>query len=240
MSSQGDFHRHLPLPSPPKLKTATMSWFGKKQPTRKEVMRETKRELRSGERSMDREVRDLERQEKKLEMEIKAVAKKGDRKSAGILAKQLVKLRSQKSRMLVGKTQMKGIGMQATAMNAQATVAGAMKSASKAMASMNAVVDPVALQATMNQFAQESEKFSLTQEMMDDTLDSMFDDEDEEETDLVVDSVFAELGLETAGQLGQVNAATSDFAAPEPAAAEPVNTAADDDLMARLAALSAP
>ena len=79
--------------------------------------------------------------------------------------------------MIVGKTQMKGIGMQATAMNAQATVAGAMKSATKAMTTMNAAVDPIALQQTMAQFAQESEKFSMTQEMMDDTLDSMFDDE---------------------------------------------------------------
>jgi len=189
---------------------------------------------------MDREVRDLERDEKKLEVEIKALAKKGDRKSATILAKQMVKLRAQKSRMIVGKTQMKGIGMQATAMNAQATVAGAMASASKAMSTMNAAVDPVALQQTMAQFAQESEKFSLTQEMMDDTLDSMFDDEDEDETDLVVDSVFAELGLETAGQLGTVNAATTALVAPEPAAAEPADTAADDALMARLAALSSP
>lgn len=217
-----------------------MSWFGKKQPTRKEVLRETKRELRNGERSMDREVRDLERQEKKLEMEIKALAKKGDRRTATSLAKNLVQLRAQKSRMIVGKTQMKGIGMQATAMNAQATVAGAMKSATKAMTTMNAAVDPIALQQTMAQFAQESEKFSMTQEMMDDTLDSMFDDEDEDETDLVVDAVFAELGLETAGQLGTVNAATTELVSPEPAAAEPADTAADDALMARLAALSSP
>ena len=54
-----------------------------------EVMRDTKRELRNGERSMDREVRDLERQEKKLEIDIKALAKKGDRKSATILVRQL-------------------------------------------------------------------------------------------------------------------------------------------------------
>lgn len=39
--------------------------------------------------SMDREVRDLERQEKKLEIDIKALAKKGDRKSAMILVRQL-------------------------------------------------------------------------------------------------------------------------------------------------------
>ena len=36
---------------------------------------------------MDREVRDLERQEKKLEMEIKALAKKGDRRTATSLVR---------------------------------------------------------------------------------------------------------------------------------------------------------
>jgi division protein CdvB (Snf7/Vps24/ESCRT-III family) len=185
---------------------------------------------------MDREVRELEKQEKKLTIEIKAEAKKGNKQTATILAKQMVKLRQQKTRLLVGKTQMKGIGMNLTAMNAQVTVANSMKTAGKAMQSMNAAVDPVALQRTMAQFSAESEKFSMTQEMMDDTLDSMFDDEDEEETDGVVDQVFAELGLETMGQLSTVSAGTTALDA-TPAAEPAVSTAADDALMARLAAL---
>lgn len=217
-----------------------MPFWEKEKPTTKQVMQASKRELKSGERTMDREVRDLEKQEKKLEIEIKAEAKKGNKQSATILAKQLVKMRQQKTRLLVGKTQMKGIGMNLTAMNAQVTVANTMKTAGQAMQSMNAAVDPVALQRTMAQFAAESEKFSMTQEMMDDTLDSMFDDEDEEETDGIVDSIFTELGLETLGQLGTVGVGSGTLTA-EPAAAEPaIASGADDALMARLAALGSP
>lgn len=212
-----------------------MSWFGSKpKPTSKEMLRETKRELKKGERSMDREMRDMEKEERKLIAEIKMHAKKGDKGSATILAKNLVRMRQQKQKLLMSKTTMRGIGMQATTMNASATMAKAMGTASKAMGSMNAAIDPMKLQATMQQFATEQEKFGVTSEMMDDTLDSMFEDDDEE-VDGVVDQVFTELGLEDAAGLSTVAAGTG-------AMADPVNAhaAADDDLERRLAALTAP
>jgi len=209
-----------------------MSWFqSKPKPTSKEMLRQTKRELKKGEKSMDREMRDLEKQEKKLIIEIKQHAAKGDKSSAKIMAKNLVQIRKQKQKMMISKTTMAGIGMQATAMNASATMAGAMKTAGAAMTSMNKAIDPVAMQRMMAQFAGEQEKFSMTQEVMDDAMDSVFEDDDEE-IDGVVDQVFTELGLEDAAGLSTVAAGTTQIAEPQ------ASTAMDDDLERRLAALN--
>lgn len=64
-------------------------WVEEYEKVLKGVHRQSLKVLPDGERSMDREVRDLERQEQKLEIGIKALAKKGDRKSATILVRQL-------------------------------------------------------------------------------------------------------------------------------------------------------
>eukprot|EP00039_Didymoeca_costata_P023617 m.7696 g.7696 ORF g.7696 m.7696 type:complete len:211 (-) comp3757_c0_seq1:182-814(-) len=209
-----------------------MSWFAPK-PTQKEIVRQQKKDLRGSGRQLDREYRDLERQEQKLEAEIKACAKKNDKKSATILAKQLIRMRQQKERLLVSKAQLKGVELSATTMGAQVAVAGAMKTASSAMGQMNQQLDLPKLQQTMGQFERESTKMEMSQEMMDDTLDAMFDEDDEEETDLVVSSVLDELGLETGEKLSGVNAPTARPEVPE-------QTTADDDLMKRLNALTTP
>jgi len=171
---------------------------------------------------------------KKLEDEIKSLAKKGDRASATARAKNLVQLRKQKTRLLSSKSQIKGIGFQATAMQSQVAVAGAMKTAGTAMKSMNAQINLPELQKTMQEFQMQNEKMEMSQEMMDDAMDSMFDDEDEDETDAVVDSVLTELGLETAGALNQHNVANTALTVPDPVA----DPAQDDDILARLQALS--
>ena len=77
------------------------------------------------------------------------------------------------------------IGMQATAMGSQAVVAGAMKTSAGAMANMNKQLDVVGMQQTMRQYERQQAKMELTQEMMDDTLDAMFGDEDSDVDDVV-------------------------------------------------------
>ena len=65
-----------------------------------------------------------------------------------------------------------------------AKVGEAMAKANAAMAAMGASNDPVKVAQTMQQFSKENAKMEMGQEMMDDTLDGVFDDDEVEgETD---------------------------------------------------------
>ncbi|CAH2269289.1 jg15065 [Pararge aegeria aegeria] len=73
--------------------------FFRKEPTVKEQQRENDRELRKAGRDLERDKIALEREEKKLEMEIKKMAKEGNNEGCKMLAKQLVQMRKQKTRL---------------------------------------------------------------------------------------------------------------------------------------------
>lgn len=209
------------------------SFFGQK-PDPKQALKDQKKDLRRGERELTRERQHLERQEGKLIGDIKRAHKTGDTKGANVLAKQLVQLRKQKTRLLGMGSTMQGVSMQATSMVSTVTMANSMKTATKAMGAMNAQIDPAALAATMAQFEQAGMKMEMTQETMDDALDSIFDDPDADaEADAIVDEVLDELGIE-------MNTAFSGVKAPSnKAPVEHVNEAdMDDAFMARLAGLA--
>lgn len=65
-----------------------------------EQLRTQNRELRKAQRDIERSQREMDRQEKQLEAEIKKAAKSGNKAVCGILAKQLVNLRKQKTRYM--------------------------------------------------------------------------------------------------------------------------------------------
>lgn len=119
----------------------------------------------------------MDRQEQQLIAEIKRHAKKGDQSTANALAKQLVRLRNQRTKTTVAKSRLQGISSQATAMQSQARVAQSMGTAAKVVTSMNKQIDVQQMQETMRKFEQESTKMDMAGEMMDEALDSMFDEE---------------------------------------------------------------
>ncbi|PNH09542.1 Vacuolar protein sorting-associated protein 2 3 [Tetrabaena socialis] len=86
-----------------------------KKPDVKEQVREAQRDLRQGTRDVDREVVALRREEEKLIREIKAAAKAGNTPATRVLAKSLVRLRSQVAKLQGSSAQLKGIGTQITA-----------------------------------------------------------------------------------------------------------------------------
>merc|ERR1711862_1045877 len=118
--------------------------------------RETKREIRSAQRDLDREFRDLERTEKQLIVEIKNRARQSSvnprtDKSLQTLSKQLVQVRSQKEKMLTAKANLGAVQMHATTMASHAA-ASAIGKVTDAMGTANAVLDPKKMTQTMNEF----------------------------------------------------------------------------------------
>ncbi len=85
-----------------------------KKPDVKQQVRESQREMRKGEREIQREIATLQMQEKKMIAEIKAAAKTGNQNVIKIQAKALVRLRAQIAKLQASVAQLKGVSTQMT------------------------------------------------------------------------------------------------------------------------------
>jgi len=210
-----------------------MSGLFSKKPTVAEEMRKQDRALKQTTRSLDRERLALERQEKKLEQDIKKAAKEGNKQVATVLAKQLVQLRNQKTKMFTANSKIQSIGTHAKVMQSNAKMADAMKSTTKTMTNMNKIMNPQKTAETMRDFERESAKMDMTEEMMNDALeDALGEDGDSEEEDAIVNKVLDEIGIEMTGKMMNAPAAHDGRLGENSK-----QGVTDDDLMAQLEAL---
>uniref|UniRef100_A0A8C0H8R0 Charged multivesicular body protein 2B n=1 Tax=Chelonoidis abingdonii TaxID=106734 RepID=A0A8C0H8R0_CHEAB len=145
------------------------------------VIKEQNRELRGTQRTITRDRAALEKQEKQLELEIKKMAKTGNKEACKVLAKQLVQLRKQKTRTYAVSSKVTSMSTQTKVMNSQMKMAGAMSTTAKTMQSVNKKMDPQKTLQTMQNFQKENMKMEMTEEMINDTLDDIFEGSDEEE-----------------------------------------------------------
>lgn len=189
-----------------------------KKKTVDDVIKEQNKELRGTQRQITRDRTALEKQEKQLEMEIKKMAKTGNRDACKVLAKQLVQVRKQKTRTYAVSSKVTSMSTQTKLMNSNMKMAGAMATTTKTMQAVNKKMDPQKTMQTLQNFQKETAKMDMTEEMMNDTLDEIFEDSgDEEESQDIVNQVLDEIGIEISGKMAhapsaarkQPNAATS-------------------------------
>jgi len=221
----------------------------KKKPTAQEqakaARKETKQTVRTNQRQMDRDLRDIDRQEKMLLQQIKARAR-----TPGVnpqtdtalkaQAKQLVQMRKQKEKLFETKAQLSSVGMQATAMGAQVSMVSAMGNVTSALAGANGVMDAKKMSQTMAEFSRQNETAKVKEELMNDALADAFDESDvEEEADNVTNQVLAELGVELDGKMVGLNAPSKVPPSGQVATTEEEEALMDalPDLRARLDAL---
>lgn len=223
-----------------------MQFFTKKE-TPKELAnkakKETRREVRSNQRDMDREIRELDRQEKQITLELKQRAKavnSSNDMALKALAKQLVQVRQQKTKLQSTKAQIGAMGMHATVTAAQIAAVSAIGSVTETMKTANGVMDVKATSKIMGDFQRENEKMALKEEMMDDALMDAFDSEGvDEEAENITNQVLAELGVELDGKMVGLDAPKTKLQA-ESQLSKEEQDALDDilpDLKARLNAL---
>lgn len=98
-------------------------------------------------------------------MEIKKLAKEGNKEGCAILAKQLIQLRKQKTRTYAAGSKVQSIGAQNKAMAANVKLAGAMGTAGKAMADTNKLLRPEKMAVDLRAFGEASMKMDMTDEM---------------------------------------------------------------------------
>ncbi|CAL8109096.1 unnamed protein product [Orchesella dallaii] len=211
--------------------------FGKK--TDKELARENERALRKVGRDLDREKLKLEQEEKKLVLEIKKAANEGNKEVCAILAKQLVQMRKAKTRAYAAKGKIQTVGTTAKVMQANTKMAEVMGETTKAMGQMNKVLNPAKINKTMQDFAKETAKMEMTDEMINDTLDDLLTESgDEEESDNIVTQILDEIGIEISGKVAEApSAGTSRLGEASKGRTRVADLPTDDDLEAQLARL---
>ncbi|XP_051560398.1 charged multivesicular body protein 2b [Myxocyprinus asiaticus] len=179
-----------------------------KKKTVDDVIKEQNKELRGTQRQITRDRTALEKQEKQLEMEIKKMAKTGNRDACKVLAKQLVQVRKQKTRTYAVSSKVTSMSTQTKLMNSQMKMAGAMATTTKTMQAVNKKMDPKKTMQTLQNFQKETAKMDMTEEMISDTLDELFEDSgDEDESQDIVNQVLDEIGIEISGKMAHAPSA---------------------------------
>ncbi|XP_042351001.1 charged multivesicular body protein 2Ba [Plectropomus leopardus] len=206
-----------------------------KKKTVDDIIKEQSRELRSTQRGIARDRNALEKQEKQLEAEIKKMAKSGNKEACKILAKQLLHVRKQRDRTYAVSSKVTSMATQTRVMNSQMKMAGAMSSTAKTMQAVNKKMDPQKTLKTMQDFQKENMKMDMTEDMINDTLDEIFDGSgDEEESQDIVNQVLDEIGIEISGKMGRAPAAGKSLPG---AASSKQATITDDEIEKQLRAL---
>ncbi|XP_051564532.1 charged multivesicular body protein 2Ba [Myxocyprinus asiaticus] len=208
-----------------------------KKKTVDDIIKEQSKELRGTQRQITRDRTALERQERQMEMEIKKMAKTGNREACKILAKQLVQLRKQKNRTYAVSSKVTSMSTQTKVMNSQMKMAGAMSTTAKTMQAVNKRMDPKKTLQTMQDFQKENLKMGTTEDMINDTLDEIFDESgDEEECQDIVNQVLDEIGIEISGKMVRAPSSGTSLPGTSPAKSKAA-TISDAEIERQLKAL---
>ena len=176
--------------------------MGNKQPTPEERMREAKRLINRGVRELDRERVRLQNEEKKIVIEIKALAKKGQIAPCKTLAKDLVRSRRYVTKFYEMKSKLQGVGLQLQTVKSTQAMSQALKGVTASMKAFNRTMNNQELNNIMKEFMRENESMGITEEMMGDAVDMALDQEgDLEASDQVVNQVLSEIGIEVTDQI---------------------------------------
>uniref|UniRef100_A0A2K5PBH6 Charged multivesicular body protein 3 n=1 Tax=Cebus imitator TaxID=2715852 RepID=A0A2K5PBH6_CEBIM len=176
-----------------------MGLFGKTQEKPpKELVNEWSLKIRKEMRVVDRQIRDIQRKEEKVKRSVKDAAKKGQKDVCVVLTKEMIRSR-------------------------KAMMAGSLQKSTEVMKAMQSLVKIPEIQATMRELSKEMMKAGIIEEMLEDTFESMDDQEEmEKEAEMEIDKILFEI---TAGALGRAPSKVTD-ALPEP---EPSGAASEDE-----------
>lgn len=190
-------------------------------------------------RELDRERSALQNQEKKLIGEIKKTAKQGQMEAVKVMAKSLVRNRNAVTKLFALKSQLQAVSLRIQTLKSTQAMSDAMRGATKAMKAMNKKMNLPALQKIMREFEMQNERMEMTSEIMGDAIDGVFEGEDEEEeTDDLVNQVLDEIGIGAATELAIAPAvAAPNAAVADQVPVEPMAEGIDSDLQERLSNL---
>ncbi|EET01522.1 putative Snf7 family protein [Giardia duodenalis assemblage B] len=158
-------------------------------------------------RSIDRERMQLEFERKKVEQQIRKAAQDGDRSSAEIHAKCLVRIKDNIKRLCVSKAQIMSLQMNMQLAKSFEVVGGIISKSAAIMASLNKNVNNKEMQQQLAKFSREMQNLQIRQNYMEDCLDSAIRiDNESSQASREVDMVMSEFDLLQKHKLGMLDA----------------------------------
>ena len=209
-----------------------MGLFGKSKPgDPKEKVQEWCKKIRKEGYNLDRQINSIKREENKAIRSLKESAKRGDKESSTLLAKEIINsrlvglwyikfkkcifgFRKAVNKLYTAKANLNSVQLQLKNQLATLKVSGALAQSADVMRSMNALVKVPETQKAMMELSREMMKAGIIEEMMEDTLEGLTEGEEmEEAAQAEVDRIILEL---TTGKLTEAPSAVKDTL-PDPA-----------------------
>lgn len=212
-----------------------MGLFGKSSDRNpKDMVTEWNHKLRKEGYQLDRQVNSIKREEEKVKRSLKEAAKKGDKDTCTILAKEIIRARKAVNKIYTSKAHLNSVMLQMKNQLATLRVAGSLQKSTEVMQAMQSLIRTPEVARTMQEMSKEMMKAGIIEEMLDETFEGLDDSEEmEEAAQSEVDKVLFEI---TEGKIGEAPLPPS-----EPA--EKINEAPEEDeseleeMQSRLAAL---
>ncbi|KAK6349519.1 Vacuolar protein-sorting-associated protein 24 [Orbilia brochopaga] len=168
------------------------------KPDPAEQLRKCNSLIRTNSRALDRQILTLKNLETKTKSQIKAASTRRQHTSSTpleirLLARELVRIRRQHTRLNTSKAQLESVGMQVREAFAVRKIQGSMKVSTQVMKDVNALVKLPELTGTMRELSSVLVAANVMEEMAEDAMGAAETEFEDEEAEEEVDKVIAEL-----------------------------------------------
>jgi hypothetical protein len=181
--------------------------FGGARQTNTNTLKDYQRKMTSSARGMEREVSRMDTQEASLQRELAKCAKEGKLDVAAAKAKEIVRLRANRSRVNMVKGHMTGLSQQLQSVESTAKIQETMGMTAQMLHALNSRFDASAVARMLSDFEKQNAHMVAKQELINDTLDSGFEaDGEQDDCNEAVIGVLNEAGLDVQARLTRPSA----------------------------------
>ena len=166
----------------------------------KEQIKMQKRSVDRSRRALEREAKKLERERKKMLVQIKKLAEKGQTTGAKMMARDIVRSKSQQAKLEQFVGQLSAVSLRIGSCATLNELGDAMANCANAMTLVSSKLDAKKLAHMAKEIAKQDMQLDMKADMMSDILESI-DDVNEEEGEEVYNQVLMEAGVNLADQL---------------------------------------
>lgn len=186
--------------------------FGGARQTSTTTIKDYQRKAASSARAMEREISRMDAREIALQRELAKSAKESRIDTATAKAKEIVRLRAHKARLYTVKGHMTGLAQHLQAVQTTGKIQETMAMTTQMLQTLNMRFDAVSVSRMLSEFEKQNAQMQAKQELIDDTLDSGFEaDGENDECANAVTDVLNEAGLDTRALLGPLHPASADM-----------------------------
>lgn len=178
--------------------------FGGAPKTRRDPVKEYQQDLRKSVRSMDREDIKAAAQEKNVITNMQKLAKEQRLDLCKVKAKELIRLRAHRARLMTMKGHLTTLQQQLSTVASAKVMQETVAKTTHLLRGLNQRLDAQGIHRMLMEFEKNSTMFQDGQEILEDTLDNIFETEQEQcVTDQAISAVFQELGFEMQFTMGK-------------------------------------